>query len=338
MKVMELARFGIENLKIVETELPDPGPGQVLVKFGGASINYRDYQIVTGEFAPNQPLPIIPGSDGAGEVVGVGDSVTRFTQGDRVAPLFFPNWLAGEAVGDVRSISSGLEAPGVLREYGVYDQDQVGRIAPHLTDEEAACFPCAGLTAWTCLVPLSKIQAGDTVLVQGTGGVALFGLQFAKALGASVIITSGSDAKLEQAGALGADHCINYRSTPGWGDLARDLTDGRGVDSVIEIGGTGTLPQSIAALRRGGHINIVGYLAGIEIGLTVFHLIERNAHLHGISVGNAEGFIEMMNFVSEHNLVPVIHKSYAFEDTAAAMTDIVAGDHFGKLVVRIQPE
>jgi NADPH:quinone reductase-like Zn-dependent oxidoreductase len=338
MKVMELARFGIENLKIVETDVPDPGSGQVLVKFGGASINYRDYQIVTGEFAPNQPLPIIPGSDGAGEVVGVGDSVTRFTRGDRVAPLFFPNWLSGEAVGDVRSISSGLEAPGVLREYGLYDQDELGRVAPHLTDEEAACFPCAGLTAWTCLVPMSRIQAGDTVLVQGTGGVALFGLQFAKALGANVIITSGSDAKLEQAAALGADHCINYRSTPAWGDLARDLTDGRGVDSVIEIGGTGTLPQSIAALRRGGHINIVGYLAGIEIGLTVFHLIERNAHLHGISVGNAEGFIEMMNFVSEHNLVPVIHKSYRFEDAAAALKDVVAGAHFGKLVVRIQPE
>jgi NADPH:quinone reductase-like Zn-dependent oxidoreductase len=250
--------------------------------------------------------------------------------------LFFPNWLSGEAFGDVRSVSSGLEAPGVLREYGVYDQDQLGKIAPHLTDEEAACFPCAGLTAWTCLVSLSGIQAGDTVLAQGTGGVALFALQFAKALGAKVIMTSGSDAKLERARALGADHCINYRKTPEWGDLARELTGGRGVDSVIDIGGTGTLSQSIAALRRGGHINIVGYLAGIDLGLTVFHLIERNAHLHGVSVGNAEGFAEMMNFVSEHSLVPVIDTSYFFEDTAAAMTDIAAGNHFGKLVIQIQ--
>jgi NADPH:quinone reductase-like Zn-dependent oxidoreductase len=335
MRIMELARFGVENLKLVDAEVPVPGPGQVLVRFGGASINYRDYQIVTGEFSPDQPLPIIPCSDGAGEVVGLGDAVTRFAEGDRVSPLFFPNWLSGDAHGDVRSVSSGLEAPGVLREYGVYDQDQLGKVAPHLTHEEAACFPCAGLTAWTCLVSLSNIQAGDSVLVQGTGGVALFAVQFAKALGAEVIITSGSDAKLERARTLGADHGINYKNSPDWGDRARDLTGGRGVDSVIEIGGTGTLPQSIAALRRGGHINIVGYLAGIDIGLTVFHLIERNAHMHGVSVGNAEGFAEMMNFVSEHNLVPVIDKSYSFEDAATAMTDLVAGGHFGKLVVEI---
>jgi NADPH:quinone reductase-like Zn-dependent oxidoreductase len=261
--------------------------------------------------------------------------VTRLNPGDRVSPLFFPNWLSGDAHGDVRSISSGLEAPGVLREFGVYDQDQLIRVAAHLTDEEASCFPCAGLTAWTCVVSLADTQAGDTVLVQGTGGVALFALQFAKALGASVIMTSGSDAKLERAKALGVDHCINYHDTPDWGDVARDLTGGRGVDSVVEIGGTGTLPQSIAALRRGGHINIVGYLAGIDVGLTVFHLIERNAHLHGVSVGNAEGFAEMMNFVSEHGFVPVIDRSYAFEDSARALTDIVSGDHFGKLVIRI---
>ncbi len=335
MKVMELGQFGAEYLKIIDADVPIPGTGQVLVKFGAASVNYRNYQIVTGEFSPDQPLPIIPGSDGAGEVVEVGDSVTRLNKGDRVSPLFFPNWVSGAAHGDVRSISSGLEAPGVLREYGVYDQDQLGRVAPHLTDEEAACFPCAGLTAWTCLVSLSNIHAGDTVLVQGTGGVALFGLQFAKALGANVIITSESDAKLERAKTLGADHGINYRSTPEWGDRARELTNGRGVDSVIEIGGTETLPQSIAALRRGGHINIVGYLTGIDLGLTVFHLIERNAHLHGVSVGNAEGFAEMMNLVSEHNLVPVIDRSYSFEDAAAAITDIVAADHFGKLVIQI---
>jgi NADPH:quinone reductase-like Zn-dependent oxidoreductase len=334
---MELARFGIENLKPVDADVPVPGAGQVLVKFGAASINYRDYQIVTGEFSPDQPLPIIPGSDGAGEIIALGDAVTRFANGDRVAPLFFPNWLSGEALGDVRSVSSGLEAPGVLREYGAYDQDQLGKVAPHLTDEEAACFPCAGLTAWTCLVSLSQIQAGDTVLVQGTGGVALFALQFAKALGADVILISGSDRKLDRARDLGADHCINYKNTPNWGELAQNFTGGRGVDSVVEIGGTGTLPQSIAALRRGGHIAIVGYLAGIDVGLTVFDLIERNAHLHGVSVGNAEGFTEMMNFVSEHSLVPVIDSSYSFEDTALAMKAIVAGEHFGKLVIRIQP-
>lgn len=335
MRVMELKKFGIENLEQVETDRPEPGAGQVLVKFGAASINYRDYQIVKGEFAPNQPLPIVPCSDGAGEIVAVGDAVTRFNLGDRIAPLFFPNWLTGHAHGDVRAVSSGLETPGVLREYGVYDQDAIAHIAPHLTDQEAACFPCAGLTAWTCLDTLSHIQAGDSVLVQGTGGVALFALQFAKALGAAVIITSGSDAKLERARALGADHRINYLTTPDWGEQARVLTGGRGVDAVVEIGGTGTLRQSIVAIRRGGHITIVGYLAGIDLGLNVFDLIERNANLHGVSVGNAEGFAQMMNFVAEHGLQPVIDKTYAFEDAGAALGEIAKGAHFGKLVVTV---
>jgi NADPH:quinone reductase-like Zn-dependent oxidoreductase len=335
MRVMELGKFGIENLRMVEADVPRPGAGEVLVRFGGASINYRDYQIVTGEFSPSQPLPIVPCSDGAGEVVETGDAVTRFSKGDRVAPLFFPNWMSGDAIGDVRAVSSGLEAPGVLREFGVYSQDAVAKVAPHLTDEEAACFPCAGLTAWTCVVSLADIQSGDTVLVQGTGGVALFALQFARLLGAKVICTSGSDDKLQRAKSLGADHCINYVSTPAWGETARELTGGRGVDAVVEIGGTGTLKQSIAAIRRGGHIGIVGYLAGIDLGLNVFDLIERNAHLHGVSVGNAEGFARMMNFVSEHGLQPVIGKSYPFEDAGAAMRDISKGEHFGKLTVKV---
>jgi NADPH:quinone reductase-like Zn-dependent oxidoreductase len=335
MRAMELKSFGIENLELVETNRPEPGAGQVLVKFGAASINYRDYEIVTGGFAPNQPLPIVPCSDGAGEIVALGDAVTRFDTGDRVAPLFFPNWLTGNAHGAVRAVSSGLEAPGVLREYGVYDQDAIAHVAPHLTDQEAACFACAGLTAWTCLDTLSHIQSGDTVLVQGTGGVALFALQFAKARGAAVIITSGSDAKLSRAQALGADHCINYRTTPDWGEQARALNGGRGVDVVVEIGGEGTLRQSIVALGRGGHIAIVGYLAGIDLGLNVFDLIERNANLHGVSVGSAEAFAQMMNFVAEHALQPVIDKTYSLEDTGEALRDIVKGAHFGKLVVSI---
>jgi NADPH:quinone reductase-like Zn-dependent oxidoreductase len=333
MKQIELSEFGIEHLRAVEVDRPEPGPGQVLVRFGGASINYRDYQIVVGEFAPTQPLPIVPLSDGAGEVVAVGDGVTRCAVGDSVAPLFFPNWHSGAAVGAERSVSSGLEAPGVLREFGVYDEGHVARVADHLTAAEAACFPCAGLTAWSCLHDLSSVTAGDTVLVQGTGGVSLFGLQFAKAMGATVIVTSGSDDKLERVRELGADHCINYQTTPAWGVAARELTGGRGVDAIIEIGGTGTLPQSIAALTRGGHINIVGYLAGIAVGLTVFDLIERNAHLNGVSVGNRDGFEAMMTFVAEHGIRPAIGAHYDFDAAGAALQDIVAGAHTGKLVV-----
>lgn len=335
MKQIELPAFGIDNLNVVETDRPEPGPGEVLLRFGAASINYRDYQIVVGEFSPDQPLPIVPLSDGAGEVAAVGDGVTHLQPGDRAAPLFFPNWLSGPALGDERGQSSGLEVPGVLREYGVYSENAVAHVAPHLSDAEAACFPCAGLTAWSCLRDLADVTPGNTVLMQGTGGVAVFGLQLAKAMGATVIVTSSSDRKLASAAALGADHCINYVETPEWGVAARELTGGAGVDAVIEIGGTGTLKQSFAALKRDGHIAVVGYLAGIELGLTVFDLIERNAHLHGVSVGNRDSFDAMMSFVAEHELRPEIARSYSFEQAGEALTAISRGELVGKLVVSI---
>jgi NADPH:quinone reductase-like Zn-dependent oxidoreductase len=335
MKICELSAWGFDNLHFRDVETPQPGPDQVLLKFGAASVNYRDYQIVAGEFAPDQPLPIIPGSDGAGEIVTMGDNVDELSPGDRVAPLFFPEWMSGDALGNERSVSSGLETPGVLREYGIYEQHQVCRVAPHLTDAEASCYPCAGLTAWNSLITFSGITAGDTVLVQGTGGVAIMALQIAKAMGAQVIVTSSSDDRLQRALQLGADHGINYRETPEWGEAARKLTDGRGVHAVIEIGGEGTLPQSIAALRRGGHINVIGYLAGVGLGLSVFDLIERNANIHGLSVGNREQFEEMMDFVSEHGIKPVIGRTYSFDETGQAIQDIARGGNFGKLVVII---
>ncbi len=335
MKICELSAWGFENLHYKDVGTPRPGPDQVLLKFGAASVNYRDYQIVAGEFAPTQPLPIIPGSDGAGQIVATGDNVDEFSPGDRVSPLFFPEWMSSEAHSNERSVSTGLEALGVLREYGIYEQHQVCRIAPHLTDAEASCYPCAGLTAWNSLVTFSGITAGDTVLVQGTGGVAIMALQLATAMGARVIVTSSSDERLQRALVLGADHGINYRETPNWGEAARKLTDGRGVDAVIEIGGEGTLPQSITALRRGGHINVIGYLAGIGLGLSVIHLIERNANLHGVSVGNREQFVELMDFVSEHGIRPVIGRTYSFDKAGQAIQDIARGGNFGKLVVTI---
>ncbi len=335
MKICELSAWGFENLHCRDVPTPQPAPGQVLLKFGAASVNYRDYQIVAGEFAPTQPLPIIPGSDGAGQIVATGDNVDGLSPGDRVAPLFFPEWMSGEALGNERSVSTGLETLGVLREYGIYEQHQVCRVAPHLTDAEASCYPCAGLTAWNSLVTFSGITAGDTVLVQGTGGVAIMALQMAKAMGAQVIVTSSRNDRLQRALALGADHGINYRETPNWGEAARKLTDGRGVDAVVEIGGEGTLPQSITALRRGGHINVIGYLAGIGLGLSVFDLIERNANIHGLSVGNREQFEEMMDFVSEHDIRPVIGRTYSFDKAGQAIQDIARGGNFGKLVVTI---
>ncbi len=336
MRALQLTAFGLDRLEFAEQPAPDVGPGEVLVQFCAASINYRDYQICTGEFAPNADLPLVPCSDGAGVVIATGPGVSGLKDHDLVCPLFFPHWQSGEASGNERAVSSGLEAPGTLRAWGIYRPDQLVRIPDSLSAAEAACLPCAGLTAWNTVHTVGGIRgAGQWVLVQGTGGVALFALQFAKALGAGVIIISGSDEKLARATELGADHAINYAKHPAWGEAVRELTGGRGVDCVVEIGGEGTLPQSVASLRRGGHIGIIGYLAGIGLGLNVFDLIERNANLSGISVGNREQFTEMTSFLSEHPFQSVIDRRYTFDEAPQALAAIAEGQHFGKLVVEI---
>ena len=335
MKALEIAEFGIANMRQVTLEDPEPAVGQVLVKFAAASVNYRDFMIAEGMFAPPEDLPIIPLSDGAGEIVSVGPGVSGLQVGDTVTPLFFPRWLSGDALGDERSVSTGLEAPGCLREFGAFDESAVVRVPDFLSAEDAACFPCAGLTAWSALVTTSGTSSGDVVVVLGTGGVSIFALQFAKALGATVIVTSSSDEKLAHAKELGADHGINYQATPEWGVAVKELTDGRGADVVVEVGGTATLPQSFKAVRRSGHIPVIGALAGAQMDVAVYELIMTNAHLHGIGVGNRDGYEAMMRFVDEHRVSPVIHKSYAFDEAATAMQDISKGEHFGKLVVRI---
>ena len=332
MQAWQLKDFGLDNLELIEAAKPEPGPHDVLVKFQAASINPRDYQIAMGQFTPNIDFPLIPLSDGAGEVVAAGASVTRVQVGDRVTPLFFPNWISGEALGDERKVSSGLEVSGVLREYGVYREEAVVKVATHLSAAEAACLPCAGLTAWTSLVPVANIQPGHTVLVQGTGGVAIAALQFAKALGAQVIILSSSEEKLERARELGADHCINYVKNPDWGAQAFQLA-GHGVDLVLETGGAGTMQNSLAAIRHGGHIAIIGYVAGAEMGGTVFPLIIKCAHLHGIATGNRDSYTAMMGFIDKHRIRPQIASSYAYNDADRALGDIVHGAHFGKLVI-----
>jgi len=333
VKALELAEFGISNLR--EVTLPEPlvAAGQVLVRLRAASVNYRDFMIAEGLFAPPEDLPLIPLSDGAGEVVEVGQGVSNLQVGDLVTPLFFPQWLTGDALGDERSVSTGLEAPGCLREFGVFDESAVVKVADHLSAQDAACFPCAGLTAWSALVTTSGISPEDVVLILGTGGVSIFALQFAKAMGASVIVASSSDQKLAHAQELGADHGINYQSIPEWGSAAKELTGGRGVDIVVEVGGTATLQQSFKAIRRGGHIPIIGALSGAHMNIAVYELIMSNAHLHGIGVGNRESYIDMMRFVGEHRVSPIIHKIYRFDDAAVALQAIDEGEHFGKLVL-----
>ena len=335
MKAYELNEFGIDHVRQVVMDEPTPGPGQVLVRLNAASINYRDFMICAGQFGVSSDLPIVPLSDGAGEVVAIGDGVTSLAAGDHVSPLFFPRWMSDDALGDERAVSTGLEADGCLREYGVFNASGVVKNAAHLTDEQAACFPCAGLTAWNALVTTSNIQSGDTVLVLGTGGVSIFALQFAKALGARVIVTSASNEKLERARALGADDVINYRETPDWGLAVKEMTGGRGVDVVVEVGGASTLGESFKAIRRGGHIPIIGALAGAKMDILVYDLIGTNAHVHGISVGNRSDCEDMMRFVGKHKITPVIHRSYAFADAVGAIRDIDHAEHIGKLTVII---
>lgn len=332
MQAWQLEQFGLEHLQQVEIAQPEPGPHDVLVRLQAASINPRDYQIVTGQFTPNVAFPLIPLSDGAGEVIAIGEGVSRVRVGDRVTPLFFPNWISGEALGQERKLSGGLESPGVLREYGVYCEESVVKAAPHLSATEAACLPCAGLTAWSALVSKSNIQPGNTVLVQGTGGVAIAALQFAKLLGAQVIVISSSEEKLARARELGADHCINYRTNPDWGPRAFELA-GHGVDAVVEIGGTGTLENSLAAIRHGGHIAIIGYVAGAEMGVTVFPLIIKCANLHGIGTGNRDDYTAMMDFIGKHKVRPQISASYGYDAADTALADLASGGHFGKVVI-----
>jgi NADPH:quinone reductase-like Zn-dependent oxidoreductase len=332
MLTINLTQFGLDNLTPVDVPVPTPSQSEVLVKLEAASLNPRDAQIIAGAFTPNVDFPLIPLSDGAGTIAAVGDAVTRFKVGDRVTPSFFPNWISGEALTNERSISSGLEAPGTAREYGVYSENALAAFPDHLTAAEAACYPCAGLTAWTALFEKSGIGEGSWVLVQGTGGVASMGIQLAKAAGANVIVISSSNEKLEQAAELGADHQINYVDEPDWGLRAFEVS-GHGVDAVLEIGGAGTLENSLNAIRHGGHINIIGYMAGVEMGITVFPLIIKNANFHGIGTGNRDGYEALMAFVGEHGIKPVISERFSLEEIQAGFDVLNSGSPFGKVVL-----
>ena len=325
---------GIDNLHIAEQPAAEPGPGQIVVTMKAASLNYRDLATITAPMIKGR-LPLIPLSDGCGVVSGIGEGVTRVKVGDRVAPMFFQGWLGGEPTGHALATALGGALDGVAREHMVLSQEGVSKVPDYLTDEEAACLPCAGLTAWRALVVEGRIKPGDVVLAQGTGGVSIFALQFAKAAGATVIITSSSDAKLERARALGADHTINYRTEPDWAKAARRLTGGRGVDHVVEVGGAGTFQQSIQAIRLGGHIGVVGVLSGAVKDLSVAAIFGANARIHGVTVGSREHFEAMCRALEVGQIHPVVDKRFALDDARSAFRSMQAGEHFGKIVLDI---
>ncbi len=330
-------RFGLAELKRAERDLPQPGSGQVVVKIHACSLNYRDYLTVTGAYNPRYPLPLIPVSDGAGEVVAVGEGVTDIAIGNRVIGTFSQTWQGGEPSRErLRSATLGGPLDGVLSEYACLSAQGVVPIPEHLSYAQAATLPCAALTAWNALNKYRPLRAGDTLLIQGTGGVALFALQFAKLVGATVIITSSSDAKLEQAQRLGADHTINYRNQPEWHKIARQLTDRRGVDHIVEVGGAETFAQSLAALRVGGFVAIIGILSGAAATVTLTPILMGSLTVQGITVGSRDDFHTMNRAIRAHQLAPVIDRVFEFDDAPAAFEHLAAGRHFGKVVIAVQ--
>jgi NADPH:quinone reductase-like Zn-dependent oxidoreductase len=324
--------FGLDHLTFVERPDPVPGPSQALVRLRAASLNYRDLLTVEGKYNPKQKLPLIPCSDGAGEVVAVGDGVTRVRPGERVSAIFAQRWIAGEPTRDRLRSTLGGPLDGTLAELAVFDQEGLVKIPEHLTDEEAATLPCAAVTAWTAL---NGITAGDTVLLQGTGGVSIFALQLAHLRGARVIITSSNDEKLARARELGAAEGINYRETPDWGAKAKELTGGTGVDLVVEVGGAGTLKQSLQAVRMGGTIALMGNLAGTTAEIPLPLIFMQNVRVQGILVGPRESFEALNRAIAFHHLHPVIDRVFPLEEIHAAFEHMRAGGHLGKIVVRI---
>jgi NADPH:quinone reductase-like Zn-dependent oxidoreductase len=327
--------FGLDHLALVERPEPRPGPGQALVRLRAASLNYRDLLTVEGKYNPKQKLPLIPCSDGTGEVVEIGEGVARVAPGDRVSPLFAQRWLAGAPTREKLRSTLGGPLDGTLAELAVFDQEGLVKIPQHLSDEEAATLPCAAVTAWSALVAEGGVTAGDTVLVQGTGGVSLFALQIAKLLGARVIATSSRDDKLARARALGADAGINYRDVPEWGARVKELTGGAGADHVVEVGGAGTLQQSLRAVRFGGTISLIGNLAGTKAELLLTQIFMQRLRVNGILVGHRESFEAMNRAIALHELRPVIDRVFPLAEVRAAFDHMAAGDHFGKIVIRI---
>ncbi|MEN6543422.1 NAD(P)-dependent alcohol dehydrogenase [Parvibaculum sp.] len=327
--------FGIDHLHLENREVPKAGPGEIVVRLKAASLNYRDLATVTG-FGRTEPgAPLVPLSDGAGEVVEVGAGVTRVKVGDHVCPQFFQSWFSGGP--SLAAISQPLGGPldGCAQDYIKLSAEGVAKAPAGYTAEEAATLPCAALTAWRALVVEGDIKAGDTVLLQGTGGVSIFALQFAKAAGARVIITSSSDEKLERAKALGADLTINYKKTPDWSSEARKLTRGRGVDHVVEVGGADTLSQSIMAARIGGHVAVIGILSGVVKDVNVAAIFSQNLRITGISVGSRAHFEDMVRAIEVNDIHPVIDKRYPLEEACAAFTTMAGASHFGKIVLNI---
>lgn len=323
-----------ENLRISERPEPEPGPGELRLKMHAAALNYRDLLVPDkGYGARMKALPLIVLSDGVGTVDRLGPGVTAPEVGTRVCPLMCQSWLAGEPDDDKLGLTLGSELDGTMADWMVLPAAGVIPVPDHLSDVEAAALPTAAITAWRALISEGRLQPGGRVLVQGTGGVSLFALLFAKLAGAFVVVISSSDDKLERARALGADAALNYRKTPEWGRPVRALAGG-GLDHVVEVGGQGTLPQSLRAVRAGGTISLIGVLAGGSMDARLGLVVTRHVRLQGITVGSGDDCRAMMRAIGESRLTPPIDSEFSFENLHAALDHLASGRHFGKIVIR----
>ncbi len=320
---------GLENLKLVEENHFEPKPGELLVRIRASSLNFHDDFVVLGKFPCADGR--IPMSDGAGEVVSVGENVEEFKVGDNVVSTFWPYWLGGEMTPATKRDIPGDSVDGYARECACMPAHAFTKTPAGYTHFEAATLPCAGVTAWRGLVVCGRVKPGDTVLILGTGGVSLFALQFAKAAGARVIATSSTDEKLEKLRRLGADAVINYKAVPDWGQKAKDLTDGRGVDHVIEVGGPGTLAQSIMACRTGGHIALIGVLTGFAGEVPTAALLSNQIRISGLSVGSRADQEDMIRAITTNRLKPIIDRRYPLAEIVAAFKYFESQKHFGKV-------
>lgn len=327
----------VNALAIKERPAPQAGPGQVVIDVRACSLNYRDLLVVKGSSASSgRASGIVPLSDGAGVVSAVGEGVASLSVGDKVAGAFMPDFTAGVLTPELQAGSLGGVVDGMLAEQVVLPAHGVVKVPEHLSFEEAATLPCAGVTAWYAQFVGANLRPGQTVLLLGTGGVSIFALQFAKLAGARVIITSSDDAKLSRASALGADEVVNYRQTEDWQAKVKELTGGIGADHAVEVGGPGTLNKTLEAVRHGGSISLMGVLTGMADQVATGLILSKNIKIQGTYVGSVAHFREMNAAIALHGLKPVVGKVFAFEEAPAALAYLESGSHFGKVVVSLQ--
>jgi NADPH:quinone reductase-like Zn-dependent oxidoreductase len=341
MHAYPIRQFGVDHLERVELPMLQIAPGMVLIKVNAVSLNYRDLLMVKGIYNPKMAMPRIPCSDGAGEVVAIGDGVSRVRVGDRVCGIFMQRWLDGPLTAEKSKAALGGDVDGMLAEYALLSQDGVVLFPEHLSYEEAATLPCAGVTAWNALhyagEPADAARPGETVVIQGTGGVSIFALQFGRLLGARVIGTSSSDEKLARAHGLGLDAGCNYRERPEWSKWVSEATGGQGADRIIEVGGAGTFGQSLHAARVGGIIAQIGVLSGSATSdpVALTPILHKQLRVQGIYVGSRSMFEQMNEATAKAALHPVIDRVFGFDQVRDAFRHMESGSHFGKIVIRL---